>query len=122
MSYNFLLFKLKAPIQSSRELSETSTTSLGTGAEIKAQLTSLFPNTDWHLSHGCWWGHLETNNTWYEFCIQQADVIISFSIRTSHRNKEHSIIEQVCQSLNLVAFDGQTNQLIGNLRPPLTEQ
>ena len=125
MSYDFLLFKLTIPIQSPQDLSEASTTSIGTGDDIQAQLTALFPDMGWHLAHGYWWGRLDTDQTWYEFCVQRAeqraDIVTSFSIHTSHRAKEYSVIHQVCQNLNLVAFDGQTNQLIGELRPPTDE-
>ena len=118
MSYDVLFFRLKAPIRSSNDLSEATTASLGTGTDVKAEITALFPKTEWHLSHGYWWGRLDTIDTWYEFCIQQVDVVNSFSIQTSHRKAKHSIIHQVCQGLNLVAFDGQVNQLIGDLKPP----
>lgn len=121
MSYDFLVFKLKVAIESPQDLSETSTTNIGTGSAIKAQLTDLFPETDWHLAHGYWWGRLDTGQTWYEFYVQQANIVPNFSIHTSHRAGEHSVIYQVCRALNLVAFDGQANQLIGELKPPTDE-
>ena len=116
MSYDFLMFKLKKPIQSHMDLSEDTTTVIGSGEEIKEKISALLPSTKWRLSDDNWWGTYQGDDTWYEFSVENKETNC-FSIHTSFRTDTRNAVKEICDALGVVAFDGQAGKLIGSLSP-----
>jgi hypothetical protein len=75
-------------------------------------LSSLFPQLSWDKqTDGGWFGSLPGDDTWYEFKIgTEPDYI--WSVCTSHRTNTRSLVPIICDTLGLLAFDGQANLLI----------
>ena len=116
MSYDFLMFKLKHEISACEGVTEEATMPIGLGSEIKAQLSLLFPSTEWRFAHDYWWGRYHAEDTWYEFSIEDKETIC-FAVRTSLRAGKREAIKLICDFLGVVAFDGQAGTLIGSLSP-----
>ena len=112
MSYNFLMMKPKAEIRSQDDLSEE-TLLKQEPDEIVAGLSAMFPELTWSRhSDGGWFGSLQVEDTWYEFWIG-ATPDHCWSIRTSHLTRRRSLIQPICATLGLIAFDGQAMVIIG---------
>jgi hypothetical protein len=109
-----MMFKVTAAVRSPDDLSEQTTEIIGTGAEIQAELSRLYPSIVWSRSPKFRLinGTLDGPDTWYEFSLREA-ADKSFSIHTSHRTNERGLIPEICRALGLVAFDGQVYALIG---------
>lgn len=116
MSYDFLVFRLSRAIEGPDDLSEDTTTTVGTGEQIKAELSALFPSTQWTFSNGTWWGSYDGVDTWYEFQVL-VEPSLTFSIRTSHRTDSRGAVPKICDSMGVVAFDAQLCELTGCLQP-----
>lgn len=116
MSYDFLIFKLKMPIQSHMDLSEETTTIIGSGEEIKEKISTLLPATQWRLSNDHWWGTYQGEDTWYEFSVDNKETSC-FSIHTSFRTDTRNAIKLICDALGVIAFDGQAGTIIGSFSP-----
>ncbi len=81
-------------------------------AALVAALSSLFPELAWNReSDGAWLGSLEGSDSWYEFRIG-AEPDYSWSVCTSHRSNTRPLVPIICDTLGLLAFDGQANVLI----------
>ena len=83
MSYDFLMMNPKVEIRSQHDLSEE-TLFKQEPEETVTGLSAMFPELTWSpRSGGGWSGHLDADDTWYEFLID-ATPDYTWSIRTSH--------------------------------------
>jgi hypothetical protein len=115
MSYDFTIMMPKADIateiESLEDLGER-TLLRQNPATLVAALSSLFPQLAWRSEpDGSWFGSLAGDDTWYEFRIG-AEPDYSWSICTSHLTSKRSVVPVICDTLGLLAFDGQSNALI----------
>lgn len=111
MSYDFLLMKPIAPIQSPSDLREE-TLAVQDPAATLAALRVLVPAAQWRQeADGGWFGSLDSEDGWYEFRIGPVSDI-AWSIATSHRAGSRSLVPRICAALDLIAFDGQANELV----------
>jgi hypothetical protein len=115
MSYDFTMMKPKADIaaeiESLEDLGER-TLLRQEPAALVAALSSMFPQLAWcNENDGGWFGSLAGDDTWYEFRIG-AEPDYSWSVCTSHRASQRSVVPVICDMLGLLAFDGQANVLI----------
>ena len=115
MSYDFLFFKLCKDIESINDVDENSTTVIGHGQDIKAQLTELFPSISWKLSNGHWWGTYQGSDTWYEFSVDDKETNY-FSVKTSLRATTRAEITKVCTAIGVIAVDTQKGTVTGSLK------
>ena len=111
MSYDFLMMKPKVEFRSQNDLNEE-TLFKQEPEEIVTGLSAIFPEVVWSSTGGGWSGHLDGNDTWYEFLID-ATPDYAWSIRTSHLTRRRSLIQPICAALGLIAFDGQAGIIIG---------
>jgi hypothetical protein len=120
MSYDFMMMKPKAAaaIESLEDLGEH-TLLRQDPADLVEALSSLFPDLAWNRDNdGSWFGWLEGDDGRYEFRIG-AEPDYSWSIYTSRRARTRALVPIICDTLGLLAFDGQVNVLIwpaGNSR------
>lgn len=111
MSYDFMMFEPRAMIRAMSEI-EPGNLNLQNGDSIKAALTALFPAIEWeHKGDRGWLGRLTVDGSWYEFRLPAGDDEC-WTISTSEGNDQPDLIAKVCQSLQLLAFDGQMLELI----------
>jgi hypothetical protein len=115
MSYDFMMMKPKADvmaeIESLEDLGEHTLLRQDPATLVEA-LSSLFPELAWNKeSDGGWFGSLEGSDTWYEFRIG-AEPDYSWSVCTSRLTNTRSLVPIICDTLGLLAFDGQANLLI----------
>jgi hypothetical protein len=115
MSYDFMMMKPKADvmaeIESLEDLGEHTLLRQDPAALVDA-LSSLFPELGWNKeSDGGWFGSLQGDDTWYEFHIG-AEPDYSWSVCTSRLSNTRSLVPIICDTLGLLAFDGQANLLI----------
>jgi hypothetical protein len=115
MSYDFLMMKPRpereTEIESLEDLGEQ-TLLRQEPAALAETLSSLFPEIAWRREEdGGWFGVLDGEDSWYEFRIEGA-ADFSWSIRTSHRTGRRNLVPRICDTLGLLAFDGQANLLI----------
>lgn len=111
MSYDFMMMKPAGEINSPADLNET-TLALQDPQTIVDELTRLYPATKWELRpSGGWFGSLDGTDGWYEFSVYAAADRI-WSVATSHRASTRDEIKNICSELGLIAFDGQTGELI----------
>ena len=75
-------------------------------------LSSLFPELTWRKEDdGDWFGSLQGEDSWYEFWIG-ARPDYTWSICTSRRAGTRNLVPIICDTLGVLAFDGQANLLI----------
>jgi hypothetical protein len=75
-------------------------------------LSSVFPQLVWRREDGGdWFGSLAGDDTWYKFRIG-AEPDYSWSVCTSHLASKRGVVPAICDTLGLLAFDGQSNVLI----------
>jgi hypothetical protein len=115
MSYDFLMMKPRegreSEIESLEDLGEHTLLRQDPAALVEA-LSSLFPDIAWRKGEsGGWFGSLDGDDSWYEFIIDEA-ADYSWSIRTSRRAGTRNLVPRICDTLGLLAFDGQVNLLI----------
>jgi hypothetical protein len=115
MSCDFMMMKPKAgresEIESLEDLGEHTLLRQDPAALIEA-LSSLFPAIAWRREEdGGWFGSLDGDDSWYEFRIEAA-ADFSWTVRTSHRAGTRNLVPVICDTLGLLAFDGQANLLI----------
>jgi len=115
MSYDFMMMKPRAgrecEIESLEDLGEHTLLRQDPAALVEA-LSSLFPAIAWrNQERGGWFGSLKGDDSWYEFRIEGA-ADYSWSISTSHRAGTRNLVPVICDTLGLLAFDGQANLLI----------
>ena len=113
MSYDFMMMKPKAGIviEAMEDFGEHTLLRQDPGALTEA-LSALFPELAWRREDdGGWFGSLQGDETWYEFRIG-ADPDYVWSVCTSHRATTRSVVPTICDTLGLLAFDGQINALI----------
>ncbi len=115
MSYDFMMMKPKpereSDIESLEDLGEHTLLRQEPAALVEA-LSSLFPDIAWRREEaGGWFGALKGDDSWHEFRIE-ATPDTSWSIRTSHRAGTRNLVPVICDTLGLLAFDGQANLLI----------
>lgn len=115
MSYDFLMMKPKADIvaeiETMEDLGEHTLLRQDPSALVEA-LSSLFPTLAWRgETDGGWFGSLQGEDTWYEFRIG-AEPDYAWSICTSHLTSSRKVVPIICDTLGLLAFDGQANVLI----------
>ncbi len=115
MSYDFTMMKPKAELSSEIESLEDlgeRTLLRQDPAELVKALSSMFPQLDWRKEDdGGWFGALTGEDSWYEFRIEEAPDF-SWTVRTSHRAGTRNLIPVICDTLGVLAFDGQANLLI----------
>ena len=115
MSYDFTMMKPKAELSSEiaslEDLGER-TLLRQDPADLVEALSSLFPQLDWRKEDdGGSFGALTGEDSWYEFRIEEAPDF-SWTVRTSHRAGTRNLIPVICDTLGVLAFDGQANLLI----------
>jgi hypothetical protein len=115
MSYNFMMMRARpgreSEIESLEDLGEHALLRQDPAALVAA-LSSLFPDIAWPREDGGgWFGSLKGDHSWYEFRIEAA-ADYSWSISTSHRAGRRNLVPVICDTLGLLAFDGQANLLI----------
>ncbi|HEX2366199.1 MAG TPA: hypothetical protein VHJ00_14390 [Bradyrhizobium sp.] len=115
MSYDFMMMKprpeVTVEIESMEDLGER-TLLRQDPAALKAALSSLFPELAWRQEDsGGWFGALQGEDSWYEFRIEAAPDY-AWSICTSHRAGTRNLVPIICDTLGVLAFDGQANLLI----------
>jgi len=100
-----------AEIEALEDLGERTLDRQDPAALVEA-LSSLFPQLAWRgEDDGGWFGSLQGPDTWYEFRIG-AEPDYTWSVRTSHLTNTRSLVPLICDTLGLLAFDGQLNVLI----------
>ena len=98
-------------IESLEDLGERTLLRQDPAALVEA-LSSLFPELAWRQEdNGGWFGSLEGEDSWYEFRID-AEADYMWSICTSHRAGTRNLVPIICDTLGVLAFDGQANLLI----------
>jgi hypothetical protein len=113
MSYDFMMMKPKAgiTIETMEDLGEQTLLRQDPAALVEA-LSSLFPELEWQQEPGgAWFGSLQGDDTWYELRIG-AEPDYAWSVCTSRRTTTRKLVPIICDSLGLLAFDGQVNVLI----------
>lgn len=111
MSYDFMMLKPAAAIQSPEEVREE-VLALQDPMTVIEGLDRLVPQIAWrHTDDGGWFGSLDGEDTWYEFRIGAAPDHV-WSICTSHQATTRMLIPAICRALGVVAFDGQARTLI----------
>jgi hypothetical protein len=109
-----MFFKPIGEVRSPDDLADETTSIIGSGGEIKEQLSRLFPAIEWRddHEHRSIRGSVDGPDTWYEFRLTE-EPDKSFTVHTSHLARERRLIAEICRELGLVAFDGQACALIG---------
>jgi hypothetical protein len=111
MSYDFLMMKPAAAIQSPEEVREE-VLALQDPRTVMEGLDRLAPRIAWRRTgDGGWFGSLDGEDTWYEFRIGEAPDHV-WSVCTSHQAATRQLIPAICRALGVVAFDGQAGTLI----------
>jgi hypothetical protein len=113
MSYDFMMMKPKDGIiiEAMEDLGEHTLLRQEPAALVEA-LSSLFPELAWQQEpSGRWFGSLQGDDTWYEFRIG-AEPDYAWSVCTSRLTSTRKLVAVICDSLGLLAFDGQVNVLI----------
>jgi hypothetical protein len=115
MSYDFMMMKprpeVTIEIESLEDLGER-TLLRQDPATLKEALSSLFPELAWRQEdNGGWFGSLEGEDSWYEFRIEAAPDY-AWSVCTSHRAGTRNLVPVICDTLGVLAFNGQANLLI----------
>jgi len=107
MSYDFLMMKPTAAIQSPEEV-----LALQDPETVKESLDRLAPQIAWRrVENGGWFGSLNGEDIWYEFRIGAAPDHM-WSVCASHQAATRQLIPAICRALGVVAFDGQAGTLI----------
>jgi len=116
MSYDYMFFRLRKPISSHRDLSEETLGIMGSGDEIKAALSTLFPDMEWssRTDDGAIWGTLPAMPGRCEFLLDK-EPSFGFSLLGSYRADYRAMVEKICDAMGVIAFDGQQLELIGSL-------
>jgi hypothetical protein len=115
VSYDFTMMKprpeVTIEIESLEDLGERTLLRQDPADLVKA-LSSMFPQLAWRNEEdGGWFGSLADEDSWYEFRIEAAPDF-SWTVRTSHRAGTRNLVPLICDTLGLLAFDGQANVLI----------
>jgi hypothetical protein len=113
MSYDFMMMKPKDGIliEALEDLGEHTLLRQEPAALVEA-LSSLFPALAWREEEsGGWFGSLQGEDTWYEFRIG-GEPDYAWSVCTSRLTNTRKLVAVICDSLGLLAFDGQANVLI----------
>jgi len=115
MSYDFMMMKPRpgreSEIESLEDLGERTLLRQDPAALVEA-LSSLFPQLTWRREDNRdWFGSLQGEDSWHEFRIEEA-ADYAWSICTSHRAGALNLVPIICDTLGLLAFDGQANLLI----------
>ena len=102
---------IMAEIESLEDLGEHTLLRQDPSALVEA-LSSLFPELIWREeTDGGWFGSLQGDDTWYEFRIG-AEPDYTWSVFAPHLASKRRVVPIICDTLGLVAFDGQANALI----------
>ena len=115
MSYDFMMMKPRpgreSEIESLEDLGEHTLLRQDPATLVEA-LSSLFPKIEWRKEESSGWsGLLKGDESWYEFRIEEA-ADTSWTVRTSHRAGALNLVPVICDTLGLLAFDGEANLLI----------
>jgi hypothetical protein len=111
MSYDFLMMKPIAALQSPEDVREEML-ALQDSKTVIEGLDKLAPQIAWRRTEdGGWFGSLDGEDTWYEFRIGEASDYV-WSVCTSHGATTRDLIPAICRALGVVAFDGQAGTLI----------
>ena len=112
MSYDFIMMRPKTEIRSSDDLGEE-TLFKQEPEEVVAALSVLIPDLTWSRERdGGWSAMLHDEDTWYEFSIYPTPDYCWW-IRTSHLTDTRKLVPPICETLGLIAFDGQAMVIIG---------
>ena len=111
MSYDFIMMKPRAEVMEIETMDDLGEHTLlpQEPSDLVEALSSLFPELAWEKEADGWFGSLDGGDSWYEFRI---DDDYSWSISTSHRTGTRNLVPVICDTLGLLAFDGQANLLI----------
>jgi len=109
-----MLFKLSAAVRSADDLCDETTAIIGTGAEIQARLSALYPAIAWRPASalGTVFGGLEGPDGRYEFMLGAA-ADRSFAVHAPRHAASNVLVPEICREFGLVAFDLQTGALVG---------
>lgn len=120
MSYDFSLFRLKAPVRSHQDLTDQTVGDIEDVEHAMHTLASLYPNASWEPDIGGWRLVLDGPDTFYEIRLHTdlPGVPVSLSIGTSHGAATRSEVDRIAVALGLVAMDMQTCELSGCTAPP----
>lgn len=111
MSYDFMMFKPRRAIDAMAQIEPANLVGQS-GDTVIAQLTALYPTIQWESKGDRGWlGRLMADGSWYEFRVP-AGIDECWTVNTSEGNGQNGLISEICTSLQLLAFDGQTLELI----------
>jgi hypothetical protein len=110
MSYDFLMFKPKVVVNSPADLSD-STVDVQLPEVVMSTLAKLFPTLQWKKAGRAWWAKVEDDDGHYEFQVS-TDPAQAWSIHASFGSSKRDAISLICETLGLVAFDGEAMTLI----------
>lgn len=118
MSYDFMMFKPRHRIEVMDDI-KPENLAQQMGDDVKILITRLFPSTEWeNRGDRGWFGQLTADGDWYEFRIHSGEDEC-WTIATSEGNPRPELVTKICAALRLLAFDGQSLELIdGNGRRP----
>ena len=107
MSYDYTLLRLRRGVGSTADLDAADVLRIGSADEIDAALADAFPGTQ---RRGAAWA-VHVANQWLDVALTEHDGRQSLAIRTSLRCDCSDLVAQLCDALELVAFDPQAMRL-----------
>ncbi len=111
MSYDFMMFKPRGAVHSMADI-QPANLSLQSGEAVRANLTALFPAIEWEdKGDRGWLGRLTFEGNPYEFRIHAGEDEC-WNINTPEENQGTILIAKICETLQVLAFDGQSLELI----------
>lgn len=112
MSYDFIMMRPRAKIRAAADLDE-SALAMQAPEDILSALSQWLAEIVWRQdADGGRFGSLIYDGDRYEFRLPPEPDLI-WQIHTSYRAGSRSLIDEICRRMELIAFDGQQNTLIG---------
>jgi len=111
MSYDFMMFKPRRTINAMAEI-QPGNLAMQSGEAVKAELSRLYPAITWeYKGDRGWLGELTADGEPYEFRLPAGEDEC-WTIATTEANSSPALIAKLCAALELLAFDGQSLELI----------